>query len=48
VGWNCAESVQCLGLAQDARVDLAYKVRKNEHPEFGGIELEIVDLRIKD
>jgi len=27
---------------------LAYKVRKNEHPEFGGIELEIVDLRIKD
>jgi single-stranded-DNA-specific exonuclease len=48
VGWNCAERVQCLGLAQDARVDLAYKVRKNEHPEFGGIELEIVDLRIKD
>ncbi len=45
VGWNCAERVLGIGLAQDSRIDLAYKVRKNEHPEFGGIELEILDLR---
>jgi single-stranded-DNA-specific exonuclease len=45
VGWNCAERGHGLGLAKDSRIDLAYKVRKNNHPEFGGIELEIVDLR---
>jgi single-stranded-DNA-specific exonuclease len=46
VGFNCAERLQRLHLAQDARIDLAYNVRKNEHPQFGGIELAIVDLRL--
>jgi single-stranded-DNA-specific exonuclease len=45
VGWNCAEKIQTLQLAQDSRIDVAYKIRKNNHPDFGGLELEIVDLR---
>lgn len=44
VGWNCVERVQGLQLQQESRIDLAYKVRKNSHPDFGGIELEIADL----
>lgn len=46
VGWNCAEKVAALDLAQESRIDLAYKIRKNNHPDFGGIEIEIADLRL--
>lgn len=45
LGWNCAELVDQFQLAQDSRIDLAYKIRKNDHPEYGGLELEIADLR---
>jgi single-stranded-DNA-specific exonuclease len=45
VGWNLAEKLEALNIAEDSRVDLAYKVRKNNHPDFGGLELEIEDLR---
>jgi single-stranded-DNA-specific exonuclease len=44
VGWNCAEKIDALQLQQDSRIDLAYKIRENDHPEFGGLELEIIDL----
>ncbi|MFZ0663799.1 MAG: single-stranded-DNA-specific exonuclease RecJ [Acidobacteriaceae bacterium] len=46
IGWNFAEKLQPLQLAQNTRIDLAYKIRKNDHPTFGGLELEIVDLRL--
>lgn len=46
VGFNCAERLQPLQLAQDVHIDLAYKIRKNNHPDFGGLELEIADLRL--
>jgi single-stranded-DNA-specific exonuclease len=45
VGWNCAEKLEALQLVEGSRIDLAYKVRRNDHPDFGGIELEIVDMR---
>ncbi len=45
VGWNMAEKLAAHELQQDSRIDLAYKVRRNDHPEFGGIELEIIDIR---
>ncbi|HTX77433.1 MAG TPA: single-stranded-DNA-specific exonuclease RecJ [Terracidiphilus sp.] len=45
VGWNHAEKLAALQLQQDSLIDLAYKIRKNEHPTYGGIELEIVDFR---
>lgn len=46
VGFNCTEKFAPLQLAQDTRIDLACKIRKNHHPEFGGLELEIGDLRL--
>ncbi len=45
LGWRWAERVRTLGLDQGSRIDLAYRLRMNEHPDFGGLELEIVDLR---
>jgi single-stranded-DNA-specific exonuclease len=45
LGWRWAERVRALGLDQGNRIDLAYRLRMNDHPDFGGLELEIVDLR---
>jgi single-stranded-DNA-specific exonuclease len=42
---NWAESAQSWGLVPGALVDLAYRLRKNRHPDFGGWELEILALR---
>jgi hypothetical protein len=27
------------------RIDLAYRIRENDHPDFGGLEIEILGLR---
>ncbi len=48
LGWRWAERVRVLGLDQGSRIDLAYRLRMNEHPDFGGLELEIVDLKSSD
>lgn len=45
LGWRLAGRVQGLGLVAGDAVDLVYRLRENEHPEWGGLELEIVDLR---
>jgi single-stranded-DNA-specific exonuclease len=45
LGWRWAERSRALALDAGSRVDLAYRLRMNEHPDFGGLELEIVDLR---
>ena len=42
VGWNLAEQGSALQIGPESVIDLAYRVRQNEHPEFGGLELEIV------
>jgi single-stranded-DNA-specific exonuclease len=42
VGWNLAARVAALGLVQGSRIDLAYRIRENDHPEYGGLEVEIV------
>ncbi len=44
VGWNLAARIRELQIGIDSVVDLAYRLRYNDHPEFGGIELEIADL----
>ena len=44
-GTNWAEAAQAWGLAHNARVDLAFRLRKNRHPDFGGWELEITAMR---
>lgn len=45
VGWRMAEHAAALGLAQGIVIDLAYRIRENDHPEYGGIEVEIVSMR---
>jgi single-stranded-DNA-specific exonuclease len=44
LGWDWATRVQELRLEHGSVVHIAYKLRENMHPEFGGLELEIADL----
>jgi single-stranded-DNA-specific exonuclease len=44
VGWSLAARVRELELGPDSIVDLAWRLRENDHPEFGGLELEIAGL----
>jgi single-stranded-DNA-specific exonuclease len=42
---NWAERAKKEGWAQGAMVDVAFRLRENRHPDFGGIEMEVVALR---
>jgi single-stranded-DNA-specific exonuclease len=44
VGWNLADRVRDLALGPKSVIHLAYRLRENDHPEFGGLELEIAGL----
>ena len=46
VGWNLAARAAALGLAQGSLIDLAYRIRENEHPEYGGLEVEIAGIEL--
>jgi single-stranded-DNA-specific exonuclease len=48
LGWNWAERITALGIDEDHLIHLAYRLRENEHPQYGGLELEIVDLQKSD
>jgi single-stranded-DNA-specific exonuclease len=48
LGWNWADRIRTLALTIGDIVDVVYRLRENEHPEFGGLELEVVDLRKSD
>jgi single-stranded-DNA-specific exonuclease len=48
LAWRWAERIAALGVAEDARIDIAYRLRHNEHPEYGGIEVQIEDLHLSD
>ena len=45
MGWRMAERVVAMGLQPGARLDVAFKVTMNMHPEFGGLELSLEDFR---
>jgi single-stranded-DNA-specific exonuclease len=45
VGWDLAGRVAALKLAQGSLVDVAYRIRENDHPQFGGLEVEIAGIR---
>ncbi|MGA9583701.1 MAG: single-stranded-DNA-specific exonuclease RecJ [Terracidiphilus sp.] len=45
VGWEMAARSAELDLAMGARIDVAYRIRENLHPDFGGLELEIVGMQ---
>ncbi len=44
VGWNLAVRAAELGLTQGSRIDLAYRIRENPDPDFGGLEVEILGM----
>ncbi len=48
VGWHLAVCVRDLALAEGSRIDIAYTLRENQHPDFGGLELELLALRASE
>lgn len=44
VGWDMAFRATELELAAGSRINLAYRIRENDHPDFGGIEIEIAGM----
>jgi single-stranded-DNA-specific exonuclease len=48
VGWDLAARAAALQLKQGSLVDIAYRIRENDHPEFGGLEVEIAGLRLHE
>ncbi len=45
VGWGLADQAFSLGLAKGSVIDVAYRIRENDHPDFGGLEIEIMGMR---
>ena len=48
IAWSLANLAAELSLAQGSMMDVAYRIRENDHPEFGGLEIEIVGLRLPE
>ena len=46
VGWNLAARASALGLERGSLIDLAYRIRENPHPEYGGLEAEIAGIEL--
>jgi single-stranded-DNA-specific exonuclease len=44
VGWNLAERALQLRLVEGSLIDIAYRIRENDHPDFGGLEVEIMGM----
>ena len=45
LGWHMAERLQQSPLLAGDTIDIAFTIGHNDHPEYGGIELELRDLR---
>jgi single-stranded-DNA-specific exonuclease len=45
IGWDQAGRAAELELRHGSVLDVAYRIRENDHPEFGGLELEIAGMR---
>jgi single-stranded-DNA-specific exonuclease len=46
VAWNLAARASELALNQGSLIDIAYRIRENDHPEFGGLEVEIAGIEL--
>ena len=46
VGWNLAQRAHDLQLEQGSVVDLAYRIRENDHPQYGGLQIEIAGIAL--
>ena len=48
VGWSLAERAMELHLEQGSHIDVAYRIHENDHPDFGGLEIEMMALRLAE
>jgi single-stranded-DNA-specific exonuclease len=46
LGWHMAERFQNSPLLAGDAVDIAFTIGQNDHPEYGGLELELRDLQL--
>jgi single-stranded-DNA-specific exonuclease len=46
IGWNMAARAAALQLKQGSFIDIAYRIRENTHPDFGGLEIEIAGIEV--
>jgi single-stranded-DNA-specific exonuclease len=46
VGWNLARRAHQLNLQQGSVIDLAYRIRENDHPQYGGLQIEIAGIEL--
>jgi single-stranded-DNA-specific exonuclease len=46
VGWNLSRRAQQLNLQPGSVIDLAYRIRENDHPQFGGLQIEIAGIKL--
>jgi single-stranded-DNA-specific exonuclease len=47
LGWHMAESVQKAQLLPGDALDIAFSIDQNDHPEYGGLELSLRDIKTK-
>jgi single-stranded-DNA-specific exonuclease len=45
LGWRMAESAGALGLMPGEVVDIAYTLEENANPDFGGLQLNLADVK---
>jgi len=46
LGWHMAERLQQTPLLAGDSVDIAFTIGRNDHPEYGGLELSLRDFKI--
>jgi len=46
LGWHMAERVEAAKLLAGDKLDIAFTIGHNDHPEYGGIELSLRDFKI--
>ena len=46
VGWDMAARTSELKLIAGSLIDVAYRIRENDHPEFGGLEVELCGMEL--
>ena len=46
VGWDLSARSAELGLTKGSLIDIAYRIRENDHPDYGGLEVEIAGIRL--
>jgi single-stranded-DNA-specific exonuclease len=48
VGWNLATRAHQLKLERGSAIDLAYRIRENDHPQYGGLQIEIAGIQLAE